>query len=104
MAKKKETNNRKSLFAAIADKTGGALFSDGGNVKYTIDTGSLALNYICSGKFIGGGIANFTDVLSTFNGIIKAIHKNNNVFSRIKKLPNCENICSKPGGNPPVWK
>ena len=41
----------------IAEKTGGALFSDGGNVKYVIDTGSLALNYMCSGKFIGGGIA-----------------------------------------------
>ena len=26
--------------------------------------------------FIGGGIANFTDVLSTFNGIIKSINKN----------------------------
>ena len=34
--------------------------------------------------FIGGGIANFTDVLSTFNGIIKAIHKNNNVFNNTK--------------------
>ena len=55
--KKDDTDNRKSLFAQIADKTGGALFSDGGNVKYTIDTGSLALNYMCSGKFIGGGIA-----------------------------------------------
>ena len=55
--KKNETNSRSSLFAMIAEKTGGALFSDGGNVKYVIDTGSLALNYMCSGKFIGGGIA-----------------------------------------------
>jgi recombination protein RecA len=57
MKKKKDTNDRKDLFASIAKKTGGSLFSDGGNVKYTIDTGSLALNYICSGKFINGGIA-----------------------------------------------
>ena len=57
MAKKKTIDDRKSKFAAIAAKTGGALFSDGGAIKYLIDTGSLALNYMVSGKFIGGGIA-----------------------------------------------
>ena len=30
--------------------------------------------------FIGGGIANFTDVASTFKGMIKAIHKHKEVF------------------------
>ena len=57
MGKKKTIDDRKSKFAAIAAKTGGALFSDGGAIKYLIDTGSLALNYMVSGKFIGGGIA-----------------------------------------------
>ena len=58
MAKKKEKDrDDKDLYAAIAEETGGALFNDGGQIKYVIDTGSLALNFICSGKCIGGGIA-----------------------------------------------
>jgi ATP citrate (pro-S)-lyase len=34
--------------------------------------------------FIGGGIANFTDVLSTFNGIIKSIYKNHDALLNTK--------------------
>jgi ATP citrate (pro-S)-lyase len=34
--------------------------------------------------FIGGGIANFTDVLSTFNGIIKSINKNHTALINTK--------------------
>jgi ATP citrate (pro-S)-lyase len=34
--------------------------------------------------FIGGAIANFTDVYATFSGIIKAIHKNNSVLRDTK--------------------
>jgi recombination protein RecA len=56
MGKKKEKSDV-DLFKEIVEETGGALFNETGNVKYVIDTGSLALNYICSGKFIGGGIA-----------------------------------------------
>lgn len=51
MAKKKEND----LFAAMAEETGGGLLKDTGKCKYFIDSGNLALNYICSGKFIGGG-------------------------------------------------
>ena len=45
--------------------------------------------------FIGGAIANFTDIYSTFSGIIKSIHKNNkvlkdtNVYVR-RGGPNCK--------------
>ena len=53
MAKKKTNDN---FFADIAKQTGGISLADAGNVPYFIDTGSLALNYICSGKFISGGI------------------------------------------------
>ncbi len=50
MAKKKDTD-----FAAIAKATGGLTLDIAGEVPYYIDTGNLALNYVCSGKLIGGG-------------------------------------------------
>jgi recombination protein RecA len=55
MAKKKETNED-SFFSDLAKETGGEVFKDSGIVSYFIDTGNLALNYICSSKFINGGI------------------------------------------------
>lgn len=45
-----------SLFKEIASETGGDVLEKIDSVNYFVDTGSLALNYICSGKFIGGGI------------------------------------------------
>ena len=57
--------------------------------------------------FIGGGIANFTDVASTFNGIIKSIHNNTNAFKNtsvwirrggpnyIQGLDNMKNVLNK---------
>lgn len=54
MGKKKNTED--TFYSDLATGTGGEVFKDSGNVKYFIDTGNLALNYICSGRFIGGGI------------------------------------------------
>jgi recombination protein RecA len=56
MARKKITNDD-DLFAELANETGGDLLSDREQVSYYLDTGSLAVNYIMSGKFIGGGLA-----------------------------------------------
>ncbi len=52
MAKRKET----SLFAELAEELGAELLSEMDSVKAWIDTGNLALNFLCSGKFVGGGI------------------------------------------------
>ncbi len=57
MAKgKKKTNDLTSLCADIAQATNGEIIDDLENVNYYIDSGSLALNYSCSGRFMGGGI------------------------------------------------
>lgn len=44
------------FYADIAASTGGEIFKEGSRSKYFIDTGNLALNYICSGRFVHGGI------------------------------------------------
>ncbi len=54
MAKKKE----ESLidWSKMGESFGAELLDTVDSVKMFIDTGILALNYVCSGKFIGGGI------------------------------------------------
>jgi len=56
MAKKKTELTDKEIFAQIAEATGGAVLSDIESCSFFVDTGSLAVNYICSGRFIDGGI------------------------------------------------
>lgn len=58
MAKKKKdsVDTLADFCADIAKATGGDIIDDLENVNYYIDTGSLALNYSCSGRFLGGGI------------------------------------------------
>jgi recombination protein RecA len=61
MSKTKKTSEdkpskAKSLFSEIAKKTGGEILGDIPPVKYYVDTGNLALNFINSGRFMGGGI------------------------------------------------
>lgn len=56
MAKKKATANDAELFAKLAKATGGEVLADMASVKYFVDTGNLAVNYQCSGKYITGGI------------------------------------------------
>lgn len=56
---KTKTTKKKSdddFLKELASETGGAIMSEVGASKYFIDTGNLALNRICSGKYIGGGI------------------------------------------------
>lgn len=58
MAKKKksEEETMDDLFSEIASETDGDVLGDLDNCKFFIDTGNLAVNYICSGKFINGGV------------------------------------------------
>lgn len=55
MAKKKQQNSD-DFFQSIAELTNGEILANVDSIKYYVDTGNLALNYICSGKFIDGGI------------------------------------------------
>lgn len=54
MAKKK--TEQTDLYAQIAKETGGDLLSNIDSIKFFIDSGSLAFNYICCGRFLKGGI------------------------------------------------
>lgn len=54
MAKSKK-NNDAEILAGILSETGGETLRDAGQVPYYVDTGNLAINYACSGKFINGG-------------------------------------------------
>jgi recombination protein RecA len=62
MVKKKinneENENLDSIesFDSLADSLGASVLSNDNHIRSWIDTGNLALNYQCSGKFIGGGI------------------------------------------------
>lgn len=60
MAKKKKATDEgvdlDSLFTDIATDTGGDILEQLESVNYYVDTGNLAVNYSCSGKFIGGGV------------------------------------------------
>jgi len=52
---KKETDD--DIFSTLANETGGEVVGEGEKEsKYFIDTGNLAINYCCSGRFINGGV------------------------------------------------
>jgi len=53
MPKQKKNDD---LFAELAEDFGGEVLNAIPPVKFFVDTGNLALNYICSGKFMGGGV------------------------------------------------
>lgn len=53
MAKKK--NNDADVLSEILSATGGQTLRNAGQVPYFVDTGNFAINYSCSGKFLGGG-------------------------------------------------
>jgi recombination protein RecA len=57
MAKKKTRKTEVDIFAELAKDTDCVVLDDEKPVKYYVDTGNLATNYICSGKFIHGGVA-----------------------------------------------
>ena len=56
MAKKKNESSMDDFFSSMAKATGGDVLNEIDSVKYFIDSGNLAINYICSGRFIDGGI------------------------------------------------
>ena len=44
------------IFSTLSEEIGGEILSNLDVAKYFIDTGNLAINYSCSGKFLNGGI------------------------------------------------
>lgn len=54
--KAKKADSVEDMYAAIAVETNGDILDDLDSVKYYVDTGNFAFNYVCSGKFIKGGI------------------------------------------------
>jgi len=58
MARKKATDdiNMDDVYADLAADTGGDVLDQLETVDFYIDTGNLAVNYSCSGRFINGGI------------------------------------------------
>ena len=54
MARKKVDED--NFFQDLANETGGDIVAEIDSVKYFVDSGNLAINYICSGKFMGGGV------------------------------------------------
>lgn len=49
-------NSEDDIFSNLANEIGGDILGNLDSAKYFVDTGNLAINYCCSGKFIGGGI------------------------------------------------
>lgn len=59
MAKKKGSGDAVDLdgvYADLAQETGGDVLDALENIRFYIDTGNLAINYSCSGKYLKGGI------------------------------------------------
>jgi len=57
MAKSKKIDGDDDVFASLANETGGEVVSDTEkSSSYFVDTGNLAVNYCCSGRFIKGGV------------------------------------------------
>jgi recombination protein RecA len=52
----KMTNEELDFFQSLAKDVGGDILDSLDNCPGFIDTGVLAVNYICSGKFVGGGL------------------------------------------------
>lgn len=51
----KKTKNEDSVLDEILASTGGETLRNAGQVPYYVDTGNMAINFACSGKFIKGG-------------------------------------------------
>jgi recombination protein RecA len=102
MAKKKASEGvDDSFFCDLAEETGGDVLDQIDSVKYFVDTGSLALNYICSGKFITGGIpgGKLTEIYGP-NSSSKSLLGANILFGtqKMKGVPvlmDCENSANK---------
>lgn len=103
MVRKKNSSEivNDSFFEDIAEKTGGDILDAIDSIKYFIDTGSLAINYICSGQFITGGIpgGKLTEIYGP-NSSSKSLLGANILFGTQRKngipvLIDCENSANK---------
>jgi recombination protein RecA len=101
--KRRKTSDQdiSDIFNSVAKDTGGDVLEDIDSVKYFVDTGSLALNYICSGKFIEGGIpgGKLTEIYGPSSSA-KSLIGNNILFGcqKINGIPillDCENSANK---------
>ena len=55
MGRQKKSSAEDDIFSSLASSIGGEILSNLDTAKYFVDTGNLAINYCCSGKFVGGG-------------------------------------------------
>jgi recombination protein RecA len=104
MAKKKaaaDSHVSDNFFEELAETTGGDVLDNIDSIKYFVDTGSLALNYICSGQFITGGIpgGKLTEIYGP-NSSSKSLIGANILFGTqrakgIAVLMDCENSANK---------
>lgn len=105
MAKKKAAGDNAadldSFFEDLATDTGGDVLDNIDSIKYFVDTGSLALNYICSGRFITGGIpgSKLTEIYGP-NSSSKSLLGANILFGvqrskGVACLMDCENSANK---------
>ena len=105
MGRKKISNSSDDslddLFKEIASETGGDVLDKIDSINYFVDTGSLALNYICSGRFIDGGIpgGKLTEIYGPSSSA-KSLFGNNILFGcqkmgGIPVLLDCENSANK---------
>lgn len=103
MARKKNVENEDfdNFFEELAEKTGGDVLDKIDSIKYFIDTGSLALNYVCSGRFIGGGVpgGKLTEIYGPSSSS-KSLIGTNVLFGcqRMNGIPvliDCENSANK---------
>jgi len=104
MAKKKnavDADEEDNFFEDFAKKTGCEVLDKIDSVKYFVDTGSLALNYICSGKFIAGGVpgGKLTEIYGPSSSSKSLIGTNIlHGCQRMKGIPillDCENSANK---------
>lgn len=103
MARKKieDEDKEDNFFTSLAKETNGDILDCIDSIKYFVDTGSLALNYICSGKFITGGIpgGKLTEIYGP-NSSSKSLLGANILFgcqrmNGIACLMDCENSANK---------
>jgi recombination protein RecA len=94
MAKKKDksvvSDVDDDFFSEIAKKTGGDVINDMDSVTYFVDTGCLAVNYICSGQFVTGGVPGnkLTEIYGPSSSS-KSLFANNILFGcqKLKGIP-----------------
>ena len=56
MGRQKKASSEDDIFSSLASEIGGEILGNLDCAKYFVCTGNLAINYCCSGKFVGGGI------------------------------------------------